>query len=115
MPMPHAAKLRVDRSKVVDYLLSEFNSRGKATFFLRYGFRPEAWETLAAALTEQARNNPVVAVVDSAHGSRYSVNGDIETPSGRQPHPRVRTVWILEQGSSEPRLITAYPVQGVKS
>jgi hypothetical protein len=50
----------------------------------------------------------VVTVVDSAYGTRYSVDGEMQTPSGKQP--RVRTVWIHESGSDELRLITAHPV-----
>jgi hypothetical protein len=74
------------------------------------GFRPENWEVLADALKAQAGSNPVVSTVDSAYGTRYSVDGDIATPDNRQPRPKVRTVWILETGAEAPRLITAHPV-----
>lgn len=110
MELPFIKSLRVDQSKITGYLLSESAGRGKAMFFLRLGFRPENWETLAVALKAQARNNPVVSIVDSVHGKRYSVDGSIETPDDRQPRPRVRTVWILETGAEAPRLITAHPV-----
>ena len=110
MELPFLDSLRVDQSKITGYLLSESAGRGKATFFLRLGFRPENWEVLAAALKAQARSNPVVSIVDSAYGKRYSVDGGIATPDNRQPRPNVRTVWILETGSEAPRLITAHPV-----
>lgn len=106
--MPFASALRVDESKVVGYLLSHSNGQGKAAFFLGFGFRPEAWEVMAGALKAQARSNPVATAVDSPYGTRYSVDGALETPSGRRP--KVRTVWILETGSDEPRLITAHPI-----
>ena len=85
MELPSKDSLRVDQSKIIGYLLNEATGRGKATFFLRLGFRPEAWETLAAALRAQARDNPVASMVDSAYGKRYSVDGTIETPDNRQP------------------------------
>ncbi|MDP2809014.1 MAG: hypothetical protein Q8O34_02575 [Rhodocyclaceae bacterium] len=107
--IPYASRLRVDETKVVGYLLSRPNSQGKAAFFLGFGFRPEAWEVMAGALQQQARINPLATAVDSPYGTRYSVDGELLTPSGRRP--RVRTVWILETGSDEPRLITAYPIQ----
>ena len=110
MELPYSDQLRVDQAKIVDYLLSESNGRGKATFFLQFGFRPEQWAVLAEAIKVQARGHTVVLTVDSPWGTRYSVEGPIDTPSGRQPRPRVRTVWILEVGSERPRLITAHPV-----
>jgi hypothetical protein len=102
-------RLHVDEAKVVGYLLSHSNGQGKAAFFLRFGFLPGAWAEMAEALKQQARNNPVVTAVDSPYGTRYSVVGVLQTPSGRVP--RVRTIWILESGSDQLRLITAYPIQ----
>jgi hypothetical protein len=106
--LPFPQNLRVEESKIVDYLLSHANGRGKAAFFLEFGFRIDAWGELAEALKTQARGNPVAIKVDSAYGARYSVDGLLPTPSGRTP--KVRSVWILEPGSNEPRLITAHPV-----
>jgi hypothetical protein len=103
-----ALKLRVDKSKVVEYLLSISNGHGKATFFLGFGFQPEVWKVMAEALKQQAQNNPVATAVDSPYGTRYSVDGELETPSGRRP--KVRTVWVRETDSGELRLITAHPI-----
>jgi hypothetical protein len=103
-----STNLRVDESKIVDYLLSRSNSHGKASFFLGFDFLPEAWEGMAKALKQHARTHPVSTVVDSPYGTRYSVDGELETPSGRRP--RVRTVWIREADSDELRLITAHPI-----
>lgn len=110
MELPFIDSLRIDQSKITGYLLNEATGRGKATFFLRLGFRSDDWQTLVAALMAQARNNPVVSEVDSPYGKRYSVDGTIESPDNRQPRPKVRTVWILEAGTEAPRLITAHPV-----
>lgn len=108
MKLPSSLSLRVDEAKISGYLLSHPNSQGKAAFFLGFGFRPEAWQTMADALREHARNNDVALAIDSPHGTRYSVDGELQTPSGRRPN--VRTVWIVESGSDELRLITAHPV-----
>lgn len=110
MELPFIDSLRIDQSKITGYLLNEATGRGKATFFLRLGFRSDDWQTLVAALLAQVRNNPVVSVVDSPYGKRYSVDGTIESPDNRQPRPKVRTVWILEAGTEAPRLITAHPI-----
>lgn len=101
-------RLHVDEAKIVGYLLSHSNGQGKAAFFLRFGFLPGAWTEMAEALKQQARSNPVVTAVDSPYGTRYSVDGELQTPSGRLP--RVRTVWILESDAVEFRLVTAHPI-----
>jgi uncharacterized protein DUF6883 len=95
--------------RVTNYLLSPSHpdGRGKAAFFMRFGFRVEAWETLAGALREVGSSNPVVNRVESSHGTRYTVDGPMRAPDGRAP--MVRTVWIVESGSS-PRLVTAHPL-----
>jgi hypothetical protein len=108
LQIPYPARLRVDESKLVGYLLSHAKGQGKAAFFLRFGFSPESWLEMAEALKHQARSNPLASKVDSLYGTRYSVDGMLSTPSGRQPS--VRTVWILEIDSDEPRLITAHPI-----
>lgn len=109
MMLPDGDKARVERTKVTDYLLSTTHpdGRSKADFFMRFGFRGEEWEILAEALRVVGASNQVVAVVESPHGARYTVNGALRTPDGRTP--MVRTVWIVEPGTS-PRLVTAYPL-----
>jgi hypothetical protein len=106
--LPYRDRLRVDQAKIVDYLLSVTNGRGKAAFFLDLGFRIESWPVMADALMQHARTHPVAATVASRWGTRYSVDGVLEAPSGRSVH--VRAVWIVEPGSEQPRLITAHPV-----
>lgn len=110
MTLPDSERAHVDQHKITDYLLSPTHPDGrtKAQFFMRFGFRPEAWQQLADALQEVGVSNPVIAVAESPHGARYTVDGLFQAPDGRTP--RVRTVWIVEPGSSGPRLITAYPI-----
>ncbi len=107
--LPNAAHARVDRRKITEYLLCPTHPEGasKARFFAGFGFRVEDWQILARALRSHGAAHPVVRVVESAFGTRYTVEGPLETPSGRQP--TVRTVWVVDEGSDTPRLITAYP------
>jgi len=111
MKLPHANKVKVDREKVTGYLLCTSHPDGasKAAFFSRHGFTAEAWEVLAEALQNHGRSHLVCGSVPSPYGTRYSVDGPLETPDGR--NPQVRTVWIVEHGSETPRLVTAYPVK----
>jgi len=109
MMLPNADRARVDRSKIVDYLLSVSHPDGgsKAAFLMRFGFRVEAWQVLAEALRVTGASHPVASVVESAHGTRYTVDGPMRAPDGRAP--MMRTIWIMEPGEP-PRLVTAHPL-----
>ena len=109
MMLPDSDRAQVDRAKIVDYLLSltHPDGRGKAAFFMHFGFKVEEWELLAEALRAVGVSNPVTGVVESLHGTRYTVDGPMQVPDGRAPV--VRTVWITEPGRP-PRLVTAYPL-----
>lgn len=111
MKLPHADQARVEQEKITEYLLSPSHPDGsnKAEFFLQFGFRLENWEVLREALRTHGARHQVVKTVESAYGTRYAVDGTLESPDGR--NPLVRTVWLVEKGSSTPRLITAYPLE----
>ncbi|MEE9568097.1 MAG: hypothetical protein V3W37_01825 [Candidatus Binatia bacterium] len=59
-------------------------------------------------MKKHGRSHDVSASVESHHGTRYSIDGPLETPDGR--NPKVRTVWVLAKRSKSPRLVTAYPI-----
>ena len=63
--------------KKPEYLLSFSHPDGdsKAEFFSRFGFRLDEWEVLARALRKHGRENVVSVSVESAHGTRHSVDG----------------------------------------
>ncbi len=102
----------VEERKILDYLLNMEKSRGKAAFFMAMGFKASQWEVLARALKTQATLGNVSSIVESPYGTRYTVDGPIETPNKRSPMPNIRTVWIKEAGTEEQRLVTAYPLKG---
>ena len=79
--------MRVEKLKIVDYLLNKEKSRGKAAFFIAMGFEGSNWEVLAQALRSQAVSGTVSSVVESPYGTRYTVDGPIETPDKRSPMP----------------------------
>ena len=108
--LPNAGSARVDREKILQYLLCESHPDGrtKAVFFRKLGFAAEKWEIMAEMLKKHGMKNHVVKTARTGYGVRYCVDGPLDTPTGDKPS--VRTVWIVEEGSSEPRLITAYPL-----
>ena len=109
MRLPNADKARVDRRELTDYLLSETHPVGrfKAKFFAELSFNQANPEQLEEQLLVIARNEPVVEVVNSPFGTKYIVDGRISTPSGKEA--LIRTIWLIEHGSDEPRFVTAYP------
>ncbi len=111
MKLPNASELIVEREKILNYLLNPMHRYGaaKTRFFTLFGFRAEAWEILADALREHGRVHEIVRIRETGFGSRYVVEGALNTPVGRRP--RIRSVWQFDEGTIAPRLITAYPLE----
>ena len=111
MKLPNAEHALVPRAKIVDYLLSPIHPDGssKAAFFVRFGFTTRAWERMADALVQHARENEIKRTEDSAFGTRHVIEGIIYAPDGRTPF--IRTVWFVEDGEDIPRFVTAYPLK----
>ena len=109
MKLPNGHAALVEREKLTDYLLnpSHPDNGGKAPFFLALGFRIGDWEFMAQAFRRLAQTGNVTETLESGHGTKYVLDGPVETPSGRAPV--VRSVWIIDHGRTRPRLVTAYP------
>ena len=109
MKMPHATDAVVAREKITDYLLNAAHpdNGGKAAFFQELGFTVAEWPRFAAALRKIAQNFSAGKTVESSHGNKYVLDGQLETLSGKTR--TVRTVWIIDRGLDTPRLVTAYP------
>lgn len=109
MRLPNANLALVEREKIIEYLLNVHHpdNSGKARFFFALGFSREEWLTLANALRTLAETAGIVREMESSHGIKYIVDGQLKTPAGKTPD--VRTVWILDSGSDVPRFVTAYP------
>lgn len=109
MRLPNAHEARVDREKLLGYLLSTGHPVGrfKARFFRSLGFNESNVTFLEQQLISVAQSEEVIEAMSSPHGTKYVIEGTLETPSGRRA--RVRTVWIVERDRKQPRFITAYP------
>jgi hypothetical protein len=110
MKLPNAERAVVPSRKITHYLLSTAHRDGqhKATFFRGFGFRLEAWETLASALLNHARTHEVTEVVPTPFGQNYVVEGSLPAPDGRSPN--VRAVWFIANREEIVTLATAYPL-----
>lgn len=97
--------------KITAYLLDteHENGRGKALFFIHFGFSMAQWEVLAAAIIRHAQEHEVVKQETTRFGTRYVVEGALQTPN--QQAPQVRVVWFIPKDMQQPRLATAYPLE----
>ena len=109
MQLPNRLQAYIPSEKLRAYLLSETHAVGKAKamFFRALGFDETNMHLLEHGLLTLAHSAPVQDVVPSLHGIKYVIEGVLDTPSGTAP--RIRTVWILETGETNPRFVTAYP------
>jgi hypothetical protein len=110
MKLPNADKAYVPPRKLLDYLLSPSHPVGgsKARFFRSAGFDDSNVSTLEHGLIDIARSEEVTEVEQTTHGTKYAVEGLLQTPAGGPK--RIRTLWIIEAGGDSPRFVTAYPL-----
>ena len=111
MKLPNVDKAQVPKAKITGYLLSftHEDGRSKAAFFVKFGFSASKWRALALALKEHAKDHAVVKVENSPFGTRYVIEGVIQTPDGQSP--LLRSVWFIENENPTPRFVTAYPLR----
>jgi hypothetical protein len=106
--LPRASDVRIAEEKVRGYLLSPTHPVGrfKARVFARLGFDPQSADVFVAEIRRIAVEGEVAEVEDIAFGRKYTVPGDLKGPAGSA---RVLTVWILEHGQTDVRLVSVRP------
>ncbi len=115
MRFPPETEFEIPERKLSAYLFSESHSVGKwkAGFFSAIGFDLQNASEFVVILKKVAQENDFVRLIENPHGTKYVVDGDIQTPLGTTA--RVRTVWIREHGKNNVRLVTAYPAKSTRS
>ncbi|MCK5329682.1 MAG: hypothetical protein KAR36_13855 [Candidatus Latescibacteria bacterium] len=110
MKLPNRKSAYISPRKLHDYLLSETHSVGrwKARFFRALGFDETNADMLKQSLIALAHSEEIKDVVLSEYGTKYIIEGSLQTPAGIRV--QVRTVWIIEAEQDHPRFVTAYPV-----
>jgi hypothetical protein len=106
--LPGADRVRIDEQKVRDYLLSRTHlvGRFKARVFVALGFDESSVHVFVSELRRIAASGEVVEVDDTEFGRKYTVPGDLRGSAGSA---QVLTVWILEAGQRDVRLVTVRP------
>ncbi len=64
-------------------------------------------KTAAKALQMAATRAETTQSMESPHGRKYVIVGQIESPGGKSA--MVQTIWIVDTGLEVARLVTAYP------
>lgn len=111
MKLPHRQRAEIPKRKLTDYLLSVTHREGrhKARIFRRLGYSSANWESLASALREHIERYDVAKVEPSRFGTRYVVEGPIESLS--EGNATIRKVWFIHRDGIVPQLVTAYPLE----
>jgi len=109
MKVPNQQSPRIDPAKVRDYLLSPSHPIGrfKSAFFIALGYSQDAWNRLDADLRAHLQAHEVARTQRNAFGLKYIVSGNLFGPSGAVAN--LISVWIVLDGESVPRFVTAYP------
>lgn len=110
MELPNRESAYVPRNKLEGYVLSETHTVGrfKARFLRALGFDETRVGALEQGLLTIARSEDVTDVISSPYGTKYVIDGPLETPTGSRV--RMRTVWIVDTGQDRPRFVTAFPL-----
>jgi len=108
MFLPCKENAIVKLSKINDYLLSENHpvGRSKAKFFKMIGFNETNIDLFGKALLEISKLE-VIETVKNDFGTKYVIIGMLKSPLNIEY--LVSTVWMLENQSNEPYLVTCYP------
>src|SRR6266571_4358835 len=114
MRLPNAHLAAVDQAKITEYLLNPEHpdNGGKAAFFIALDFSLSEWKIFANALGRVALTADVTESMETVHGKKYIVDGELENPAGKPAW--VRSIWIIDAGADFPRLVTAYPLGKVR-
>lgn len=107
--MPNRNTSNVEDQKITGYLLNPNHKDGapKEKFFTMHGFSLEEIEVFRTALINHAINRVVAEQMTSPYGKKYILVCEVETPDKR--NPCIKSIWIINQGEENPRLISAYP------
>jgi hypothetical protein len=106
--LPNITNAIFDDRKITDYLLNAAHpqNHGKANFFGLFGFALANWQDLKKSLLDHPNSHPVASRTSFSYGDLFEISCSLRTPDGR--NPCVRSFWVIEPPSLNPKFITAY-------
>jgi hypothetical protein len=107
--LPHADHAIIDEAKICDDLLSDTHPVGrfKARVLHSLGYTVESWTGLRDDLLHHGQTGSVERIEMSAYGMKVVISATLKGPDGAS-RP-FRTVWLIPDHSTQPRLVTAFP------
>jgi len=108
MKLPRGVDAIIDPRKLLEYALSFDHDDGKhkaALFREVLGITGETADRLIQGLHEAAAHGDTTPGRRDRYGQRYQIDFDFSGPVGRAV---VRSVWIVTEGETVPRLVTCY-------
>jgi len=107
--LPNADSAIIEPAKLRDYLLSPEHPWGryKAHFFESLGYSQNDWRQLEADLRRQHLPLDTRPGQPSPFGQKFEILASIRGPLGKIA--MVLSVWIVRNGESVPRFVTATP------
>jgi hypothetical protein len=108
MRMPNGDKAVITDDKLLGYLLNDAHptNPGHALLFRALlGISTSNVEVLRQALLRAAATGEAMPGTPSEFGEKYEIRFEMTGPRGSFT---ILSVWIVERGASNPRLVTAY-------
>jgi hypothetical protein len=108
--IPHAENAIVDIRKLRDYCLNLNHEEGKhkaRLFVAALAMTVDDAESLREILLEKVKTQSAQPRRQDAFGQRYRLDFELEWQNRRAV---IRSGWIIEEGSTVPRLTTCYPL-----
>jgi hypothetical protein len=107
MQLPNRMLAIIAQEKLTEYLLNTQHKRGgtKARLLAQFGYTVQHWRRLEADI-RSGLDTEVDLVRSTEYGTRYEIRMMLQTPLGVPL--TVRTIWQIDDGREEPRLITLY-------
>ena len=108
------SQVQIEEDKITKYLLNEehLKGSGKARFFISKGFSPNSPSELSDVLA----NHPKTATLQGEEltywGIKYTFVCNIKTP--KSSSVCIVSVWQIDNRTTIPRFITAYPDKRLK-
>jgi len=110
MKVPNADNAIIATEKLRDYLLNPEHRRGrsKAKKLLSMGYQTDLWQQLETDLRQQHLFSADIDTSDTnEYGIAYTIVAVLSGPNGDTA--LFRSVWQIDVGKDQPRLITMYP------
>lgn len=109
MKLPNAVSAIIGENKLTEYLLNvnHHRSASKARLLNSLGYSSQNWQRLDDDLRQQHLTANVVEQRYTVWGQRYDIVAPLTGPAGDTV--MFRSIWQIDLGSEQPRLITMYP------